>query len=117
MVGTERMFIKPGFEIAEASLAQILKATKETFVLIVDLRGTNAFHVGHIPHAVNIPVDHLTVYKARLNLASNVIIYSKADDAALVVAERSLAELGLIEKSAAFTGGWAQWSTCGLPSE
>lgn len=86
-------------------------------MLIIDIRSAIAFQAGHIPHAVSIPANRLRMQSAQLKSVANIIIYGQADDAELAMAERHLSELGLREKSATFTEGWAEWNNCGLPTE
>jgi rhodanese-related sulfurtransferase len=87
--------------------------------VFVDSRSREEFVAGHIPGALNIPLE-----ESRDRLAGEALLYPP--DQALVVyceggdCQTSISLAKLIHEKGftdirVFTGGWAEWSAAGLP--
>lgn len=56
--------------------AKFKKAYDAGSVVVVDVRGTDAFEAGHIPRAISVPLDEVEVRVAELKkLAKPIVLY------------------------------------------
>lgn len=102
-----------GWKKTEYCIATSLKYIKEGNIVLIDLRGPEAVQKGHIPRAVNIPLQQLEdaeelfpEYKG----ASIIVYGEKVED--LRAAINTIREWDYKNVSA-FTGGVAEWSAKG----
>jgi rhodanese-related sulfurtransferase len=86
-----------------------LKSIKSGDVL-VDVRRPDEFDAGHIPGAVNIPVDDLRQRLRELDASQNIYIYCEAGLRGYL-AQRILRQHGF-ENVLNLSGGYQLWRTC-----
>lgn len=56
--------------------AKFKKAYDDGSVVVVDVRGTDAFEAGHIPRAISVPLDEVEVRVAELkSLGKPIVLY------------------------------------------
>jgi len=101
--------------IAPAQLAQRL-STDEAPV-IVDVRTPEEFHAGHVPGAVNVPVQELPgrISELRPYRGAEIVLYCEAGPRA-IYAGHLLAEQGFTEVRI-LTGHMSAWRAAGLPAQ
>jgi phage shock protein E len=95
----------------------LLAANKEDLT-VIDVRTSAEYAAGHVPGAVNIPLDELEQRQNELPSEGLIVPYcnmlhpgsSRGEKAASV-----LNNLGL--KAKALQGGFKEWQTAGLPIE
>lgn len=96
------------FEIGPYALKGILDTTPAK-VLVVDVRGADAFAEGHIPAAISIPLSELPVTFGRLPKDRTIVTYcgditcSLSSKAALELAQKGFKVQHLV-------GGIAEWA-------
>jgi len=114
----QSLFVKPGGSLPNASLAAIIKATREPFTTIIDLRAASAYSYAHVPRSRNIPVKSLLRWTDTLRKAQYILLYGEDDsDGATFRAAELLTEEGMLPKTSVYIGGWSEWSACHLPVE
>lgn len=77
--------LKDNSFIAYAEINQILTGDKVEDFLIVDLRQADVFEKGHLPGAVNIPMNELLnrQHRSKLNAARQILLYANEQHLAL----------------------------------
>jgi len=106
--------------VRRLGLAEFLMLEKAPGTVIVDARSPEAFAVGHVPGAVNLPLETASddpAALARLAPGPNLVVY--CDDSGCLVSTR-LARL-IRERTGrnamVYEGGWEEWSAVGMPHE
>lgn len=83
-------------------------------VQIVDVRPLEVYEQGHIPGAINLPLEVLEIRYGGLNKYKEVIVVTADGDLAPATA---LVRIGFFKKVANLTGGMAAWVAAGQPLE
>jgi rhodanese-related sulfurtransferase/DNA-binding transcriptional ArsR family regulator len=101
----------------EPVLAQeLLARAKKGLVTVLDVRPREEFEAGHLPGAVNIPMDRLESELARLPKKREVVAYCRGPyclmsfDAVLKLRQRGW-------KARRLNEGYPEWKAAGLPIE
>ena len=95
---------------------ELLARAKKGLVTVLDVRPREEFEAGHLPGAVNIPVDRLESELARLPKKREVVAYCRGPyclmsfDAVLKLRQRGW-------KARRLNEGYPEWKAAGLPIE
>lgn len=103
-----------GETISAASLTKRLAGPST--VKILDVRTPGEFDGGHIPGAVNVPVDQLDAYAGRIATANPDLILVCQSGARATTAQRRLSEAGS-RRGQVLAGGMAAWMSAGGTTE
>jgi rhodanese-related sulfurtransferase len=82
--------------------------------VILDVRGEDEFAAGHIPNALNIPIDQISERTAELKNFSKIYIHCKRGGRAKRAFE-SLEQLGLKNLVCIHDAGMDMWIESGYP--
>jgi len=95
---------------------ELLARAKKGLVTVLDVRPREEFEAGHLPGAVNIPMDRLESELARLPRKREVVAYCRGPyclmsfDAVLKLRQRGW-------KARRLNEGFPEWKAAGLPTE
>jgi len=95
---------------------ELLARAKKGLVTVLDVRPREEFEAGHLPGAVNIPIDRLASELARLPKKREVVAYCRGPyclmsfDAVLKLRQRGW-------KARRLNEGYPEWKAAGLPIE
>jgi rhodanese-related sulfurtransferase/DNA-binding transcriptional ArsR family regulator len=95
---------------------ELLARAKKGLVTVLDVRPREEFEAGHLPGAVNIPIDRLESELARLPKKREVVAYCRGPyclmsfDAVLKLRQRGW-------KARRLNEGYPEWKAAGLPVE
>lgn len=98
------------------SRAELLERSRRGLVTVLDVRPADEFALGHLPGAVNIPLDELTARLADIDPAREIVAYCRGPYC--VLAHEAVALLrarGL--KGRRLEDGFPEWRAAGLPVE
>lgn len=123
------MTVKTASELVAQARAEVptvdVEQAKQLFgrddVIFVDVRETNEYEQGHVPHAVHVPRGllewyadpTLPIHKAELRSGRKLVVYCASGGRSLLAA-RTLKEMG-IEDVCSLEGGFTAWKEAGLP--
>jgi rhodanese-related sulfurtransferase len=114
-MSSEAVSLLAPLEISTAELAQRLASQAPPIVL--EILGPSYFTTGHLPSAVNLPLEGFAEQAARLlpNKATEVVVYCASRTCQNSdLAERKLRSLGY-QNVRVFKGGKAAWKDAGHP--
>ncbi|MDP1699523.1 MAG: metalloregulator ArsR/SmtB family transcription factor [Aestuariivirga sp.] len=98
------------------SREELLKRSHAGLVTILDVRPTDEFAQGHLPRAVNIPLNDLDARLAELNPDQEVVAYCRSTYCVLSFeAVAALRAHGF--KARRLEDGFPEWKAAGLPHE
>ncbi|HYD98243.1 MAG TPA: metalloregulator ArsR/SmtB family transcription factor [Alphaproteobacteria bacterium] len=96
--------------------AELLDRLREGGTILLDVRQEEEFALGHLPGAINIPVDELEHRLAELPPAQEVVAYCRGPYCALAFeAVSALRSRGYSIRR--LEGGFPEWLAAGLPVE
>ena len=98
------------------SREELLERSREGLVTVLDVRPTDEFALGHLPGAVNIPLDDLEVRLADLDPGQEIVAYCRGTYC--VLSFEAVAELrrrGFRVRR--LEDGYPEWKAAGLPVE
>ncbi len=98
------------------SREELLERSREGLVTVLDVRPTDEFTLGHLPGAVNIPLDDLEARLADLDPEQEIIAYCRGTYC--VLSFEAVAELrrrGFRVRR--LEDGYPEWKAAGLPVE
>lgn len=95
--------------------AKALLDTSGNSLTVLDTRFPESFRDGHIPGAINIPLEQLEAKRSEIPSGKRVIIYNDAPVAAFKSAVRVF-DLGFVG-AASIDGGFTAWKDKGYPVE
>ncbi|MCK5362751.1 MAG: rhodanese-like domain-containing protein, partial [Gammaproteobacteria bacterium] len=98
------------------SRQELLRRSEDGLVTVLDVRPSDEYEVGHIPGALNVPLEELEQHLATLPKEQEVIAYCRGEYC--VLAFEAVAEL----RKKGFTArrleeGYPEWKAAGLPVE
>jgi rhodanese-related sulfurtransferase len=105
----------------EMSMARLRTILEGGAAIIIDARSSEQFDQGHLPGALNVPIDDFIEYHSRLDervpIDATVIVYCQS--VTCDQSENLARELGMMgyERVLVYRGGWDEWSQAGLPTE
>ena len=98
------------------SRKELLKRSKDGLVTVLDVRPSEEYDVGHIPDALNIPLDEIEQYLATLSKEQEIIAYCRGEYCVLAFeAVATLRKKGFNARR--LEEGYPEWKAAGLPVE
>lgn len=98
------------------SREELLERTRAGLVTVLDVRPTDEFAAGHIPGAINIPLNELAARVAELDPAQEIVAYCRGAYCVLSFeAVATLRALGFEVRR--LEDGLPEWKASGLPLE
>jgi rhodanese-related sulfurtransferase/predicted transcriptional regulator len=103
-------------ELEPVPAAELLARAKKGLVTVLDVRPAEEFAAGHLPGAINVPLDQLEGRLAKLPRRKEVIAYCRGPYCLLSFeAVAKLRRRGL--KARRLQDGFPEWRAAGLPVE
>lgn len=102
--------------LEEVRIDELLTRMKSRNIILLDVRPTSEYNTGHIPGAINIPVDDLTYQLKKLSKNKEYVAYCRgpfcvfADEAVNILIKKRFRAKRLAE-------GFPDWKLKGLPVE
>ncbi len=98
------------------SRKELLRRSKDGLVTVLDVRPSEEYEAGHIPGALNVPLDEIAQHLADLPKEQEVIAYCRGEYC--VLAFEAVAELRKKGFNARrLEEGYPEWKAAGLPVE
>ncbi len=95
---------------------ELLGRVKHDLVTVLDVRPPEEYAAGHVPGAVNVPLDKLEQYLLALDPQQEIVAYCRGPHCVLAFdAVARLREKGL--KARRMQDGFPEWKQAGLPVE
>jgi rhodanese-related sulfurtransferase/biotin operon repressor len=111
-----RTYITARDDLEPIAAAELLKRSKLGIVTVLDVRPANEFAAGHLPGAINVPVEDLGKRLRKLPKGREVIAYCRGPYCLLSVdAVALLRTKGF--KARRLEDGFPEWKASGLPVE
>ena len=104
------------FSLKTITAEELIQRMREEDVIILDVRPRDEFHAGHLPNAINIPVEELESSLQTLPEGARIVAYCRAsycllsDMAALLLKNNGY-------DVEVFQDGFPEWRILGLPYE
>ncbi len=111
-----RLWLARRDEMEPVPPAELLERARKGLVTVLDVRPPEEYAAGHLPGAINIPVDQLAGKLARLPRRKEVVAYCRGPyclmsfDAVELLRKRGLRARRLVN-------GYPEWRAAGLPVE
>ena len=103
-------------ELEPVSREELLERSRDGLVTVLDVRPADEFAVGHVPGAINIPLDELETRLAELNPGQEVVAYCRSTYCVLSFeAVAALRRRGF--KVRRLEDGLPEWQAAGMPVE
>jgi rhodanese-related sulfurtransferase/biotin operon repressor len=101
-------------ELAPVPASALLKNLKKGLVTVLDVRPAEEFLAGHLPGAINVPIDQLDRFVARLPKDKEVVAYCRGPYCLMSYdAVEKLRKQGL--QARRLENGFPEWRAAGLP--
>jgi rhodanese-related sulfurtransferase/biotin operon repressor len=101
-------------EMEPVAAADLLKRIKRKLVTVLDVRPAEEFAAGHIPGAINVPVENLEGYISRLPKRKEVVAYCRGPYCLMSFeAVEKLRQRGF--RARRLENGLPEWRAAGLP--
>ena len=111
-----RTYITARDDLETIPAAELLRRSKQGLVTVLDVRPAKEFAAGHLPGAINIPVEELTKRMRKFPKGREVIAYCRGTYCLLSVdAVAFLRKKGY--KARRLEEGFPEWKASGLPIE
>ena len=96
------------------SRKQLLRRSKEGLVTVLDVRPSEEYEVGHIPGALNVPLDDIEQHLANLPKEQEIIAYCRGEYCVLAFeAVATMRKNGFNARR--LEEGFPEWKAAGLP--
>lgn len=96
--------------------AELLERAAKGLVVVIDVRPPEEYAAGHLPGAINVPIDQLEARAAKLPKRKEIVAYCRGPYCLLSFdAVRTLRERGM--KARRLVDGFPEWRAAGLPVE
>ncbi len=106
--------VKDSLEPVPAS--ELLDRAREGLVTVLDVRPTEEYAAGHLPGAINIPLDELEKHLNQLNPEHEIVAYCRGPHCVLAFdAVARLRDKGMTARR--LDGGLPEWKLEGFPVE
>jgi rhodanese-related sulfurtransferase/DNA-binding HxlR family transcriptional regulator len=101
-------------EMAPVAAADLLKRVKQKLVTVLDVRPAEEYAAGHIPGAINVPVEKLEGFVSRLPKRKEVVAYCRGPYCLMSFeAVEKLRKRGF--RARRLENGLPEWRAAGLP--
>ena len=98
------------------SRKELLRRSEDGLVTVLDVRPSEEFEAGHIPGALNVPLDEIAQHLANLPKEQEVIAYCRGEYCVLAIeAVTTLRKKGFNARR--LEEGYPEWKVAGLPVE
>ncbi|VAW69514.1 Transcriptional regulator, ArsR family [hydrothermal vent metagenome] len=95
---------------------ELMRRVKDDLVTVLDVRPAQEFAAGHVPGAVNVPLDELEAYLDRFEEKQEIVAYCRGPHCVLAFdAVARAREKGLTARR--LEDGFPEWKLAGLPVE
>jgi len=95
---------------------ELLQRVKDDLVTVLDVRPAEEYAAGHVPGAINVPMDKLEAYLEGIGTEQEIVAYCRGPHCVLAYdAVAQVREKGL--KARRLEDGFPEWKTAGLPVE
>ena len=109
-----RQWLAPRDEMQPVPAAELLKRLKKREVTVLDVRPAEEYAAGHIPGAINVPVEKLESFLSRLPKRKEVVAYCRGPYCLMSFeAVGKLRKHGL--RARRLEHGLPEWRAAGLP--
>jgi rhodanese-related sulfurtransferase/DNA-binding HxlR family transcriptional regulator len=109
-----RQWLAPRDEMQPVPAAELLKRAKKREVTVLDVRPAEEYAAGHIPGAINVPVEKLESFLSRLPKRKEVVAYCRGPYCLMSFeAVEKLRKHGL--RARRLEHGLPEWRAAGLP--
>ena len=108
-------------EVAERHLSDIpatelLEMVKQDLITVLDVRPKEEFEAGHVPGAINIPIEELEQHLEQLDPNQEIAAYCRGPHCILAFdAVEKLRDKGF--QARRLENGYPEWKVAGLPTE
>ncbi|MCW8910423.1 MAG: metalloregulator ArsR/SmtB family transcription factor, partial [Gammaproteobacteria bacterium] len=95
---------------------ELLKRVRDDLVTVIDVRPYEEFAAGHVPGALNVPINQLEAYLQQLDSNQEVVAYCRGPHCILAFdAVEQCRKKGLTARR--LEDGFPEWKNAGLPVE
>lgn len=95
---------------------ELLQRVKDDLVTVLDVRPAEEYAAGHVPGAINVPMDKLEAYLQGIGTEQEIVAYCRGPHCVLAYdAVAKVREKGI--KARRLEDGFPEWKTAGLPVE
>jgi rhodanese-related sulfurtransferase len=103
-------------ELEPVPAREVLERVKRGLVTVLDVRPAEEYAAGHLPGALNVPVDRLEKYLSKLPKRKEVVAYCRGPYCLMSFeAVAKLRKRGF--KAKRLENGYPEWRAAGLPVE
>lgn len=111
-----RSYLTVKDELEPLSRVELLERARENLVTVLDVRPPEEFAAGHLPGAVNVPLQELEARLWKLPRNQEIVAYCRGPHCVLAFdAVARLREKGF--RARRLEGGFPEWREAGLPVE
>jgi rhodanese-related sulfurtransferase len=109
-------YLKVKDSLEPVPAAQLLERARDGLVMVLDVRPPEEYAAGHLPGAINIPLEELEKHLDELDPSQEIVAYCRGPHCVLAFdAVSRLRERGVNAKR--LEGGLPEWRLEGLPVE
>lgn len=111
-----RLWLAHRDELEPVPAREVLERARKGLVTVLDVRPPEEYAAGHLPGAINVPVDKLQSYLAKLPKRKEIVAYCRGPyclmsfDAVEMLRKRGL-------RARRLQDGFPEWRAAGLPVE
>jgi rhodanese-related sulfurtransferase len=103
-------------ELEAVPAREVLARVRRGLITVLDVRPAEEYAAGHVPGAINVPVDRLEKYLSKLPKRKEVIAYCRGPYCLMSFeAVEKLRKRGF--KAKRLQDGYPEWRAAGLPVE
>jgi rhodanese-related sulfurtransferase/biotin operon repressor len=111
-----RLWLAHRDEMEPVPAAELLQRAKKGLVTVLDVRPAEEYAIGHLPGAINVPLDKLESALAKLPRRKEIVAYCRGPYCLMSFeAVERLRKRGL--KARRLENGFPEWRAAGLPVE
>lgn len=111
-----RLWLAHRDEMEPVSAQELLERAKKGLVVVLDVRPAEEYAAGHLPGAINIPIDELESRLAKLPKRKEIVAYCRGPYCLMSFdAVEKLRKRGL--RARRLENGFPEWRAAGLPVE
>jgi len=109
-------YLKTRDDLEPIPAQELLERVRADLVTVLDVRPPEEYQSGHLPGAINVPLNELESHFKNLDPEQEIVAYCRGPHCILAFdAVASLREKGL--KARRLDGGFPEWKLAGLPVE